>query len=259
MRPATRMLSFHGITDPGCVRADNEDRFLADGELDLFIVADGMGGHRHGALAAEVAITTVRYYIESSRGRTDVTWPFGYDFTQSLNANRLATAIRLANRQVWRRAEDGPEYAGMGTTIAGLLVEGTQCAVANVGDSRVYLLRNGHLTQLTTDDTWLNAVLQTNRVPAAQLENHPMRNVLTQAAGSQGDVEVHTSEVALESGDLFLLSTDGLHGVVGEEALREMLMRGGDPEARVGALVEAARYAGAPDNVAGVVVCYLQG
>lgn len=251
------MLAFHGISDPGCVRPDNEDRFLADGELGLFIVADGMGGHRHGALAAEVAISTVRYYMESSRGRTDVTWPFGYDFNRSLNANRLATAIRLANRQVWRRAEDGPEYAGMGTTIAAVLIDGPTAAVANVGDSRTYLLRGAQFQQLSVDDTWLNAVLQTNRVPAAQLQNHPMRNVLTQAAGSQGEVEVHTCEVALEAGDILLLSTDGLHGIVPDPAIQELLKQAGGPEAAAGALVEAAKYAGAPDNVACIVVSYV--
>lgn len=251
------MLAFHGITDPGCVRTENEDRFLADGELGLFIVADGMGGHRHGALAAEIAISTVRYYIGSSRGRTDVTWPFGYDFNQSLNANRLATGIRLANRQVWRRAEDGPEFAGMGTTVTALLIEESKAVVANVGDSRAYLLRGDQLQQLTLDDTWLNTVLQANKVPAGQLQNHPMRNVLTQAAGSQGDVEVHTSELDLEAGDTLLLSTDGLHGIVPGTAIQELLTRARTLDTTATQLVDAAKYAGAPDNVACVVVHYM--
>ena len=102
------MIDSHGITDIGCIRKNNEDRILINDSLGLFIVADGMGGHTHGEMAAELGIACMQHYIESSRDRLDVTWPFGYNFDLSIDANLMITAIQLANRQVWRQADHSP-------------------------------------------------------------------------------------------------------------------------------------------------------
>lgn len=244
----------YGLTDRGCVRPDNQDRILVDRDLGLFIVADGMGGHRHGALAAEVAIATIKSFVESSCDHSDVTWPFGYNFDLSISANRLVTAVRLANRQVWRQAETGPEYAGMGTTVTAVLLDGMRAVAANVGDSRVYLFRAGLLKQLTVDDTWLSAVLERGLLTAQQLRAHPMRHILTQAAGSQHDVDVHAVDVELEPGDTLLLSSDGLHGVVPAEVIGSILSQAADAHAISSGLVETARSQGAPDNVSCVLI-----
>ena len=208
------MLQVDGISDSGCVRPDNEDRILMDLDLGVFVVADGMGGHRHGELAAELGITTLRCYVESSRNLKELTWPFGYNFNLSLEANRLTTGILLANRQIWNRSGDAPEYAGMGSTIVAVLVNGTRAAVANVGDSRGYLFRDDKLCQMTVDDTWLNAVLRREEISDQELKDHPMRDVLTQAAGSPSDLDVHTVELELRRDDILLLCSDGLDGVV---------------------------------------------
>ena len=148
------MIESYGISDPGCVRTSNQDRILIDDALGLYIVADGVGGHGHGELAAELAIRSGQYYISASRDTFDVSWPFGYDMNRSMDANRLVTATQLANRQVYKRTEDSPECAGMGTTLAALIVNNDRTAIANVGDSRIYVMRNGDLQQLTIDDTW---------------------------------------------------------------------------------------------------------
>src|SRR5262249_33908884 len=116
------MIISFGTTDIGCARTTNQDRFLVDDALGFYVVADGLGGHRHGEVAAELAISTIRYFLESSHDRLEVSWPFGYDFQVSVDSNRLATAIRLANRQVWKRTEEKPEYVGMGTTVATFLI-----------------------------------------------------------------------------------------------------------------------------------------
>lgn len=247
------MISSYGLTDTGSLRAENQDRLLVDDELGFYVVADGMGGHRHGEVAAELAIATMRYYLESSHDRADVSWPFGYDFELSVDSNRLTTAIRLANRQVWKRAEEKPEYAGMGTTIAAVLIHDGQAAVANVGDSRVYLFRDGHLEQVTTDDTWINAVLL-HGTPEAQLRNHPMRNVLTQAAGSQHDVSVHNVNFETREGDLVLISSDGLHGTLAESEVRDILAAGGALDAMGGRFLKAVTEQGAPDNISCVLL-----
>jgi protein phosphatase len=249
------MISSCGLSDTGCVRTDNQDRLLVDDELGFYAIADGMGGHSHGEVAAELAISTMRYYLESSHDRADISWPFGFDFDLSVDSNRLITAIRLANHQVWKRAEEKPEYAGMGTTVAALLIHDNQAAVANVGDSRVYLFRNGDLKQITTDDTWLNAILQ--RGPNyAQLRSHPLRNMLTQAAGSQSDVSVHNAALEVQAGDLLLLSSDGLHGVVEDEEIRGILAAGGSIEELATRLLGAARTQGAPDNVSCILLSF---
>src|ERR1039457_1574204 len=110
-------LTSQGLTDSGCVRSENQDRILFDDTLGLYVVCDGMGGRRRGDLAAELATDSIRQYVESSRDPKEVTWPYGYSLQMSFAANRLLTAAKLANRQVWRRSEEAIEYLGMGTTI----------------------------------------------------------------------------------------------------------------------------------------------
>ena len=131
------MFDSYGLSDTGCVRSENQDRILIDHSAGLFMVADGMGGHRHGEIAAELAVSTMRYFIETSSQSFDATWPFGYDFGISVDGNRLSTGIQLANMQVWNHANATPECAGMGTTIAAILLGDETTVVGNVGDSLV--------------------------------------------------------------------------------------------------------------------------
>src|SRR3954447_2431816 len=150
----------YGDSNVGCVRVDNEDRIYLGDALGLFVVCDGMGGQQQGQLAAELAVAAIRYYIDMTKDRGDVSWPFGYILEMSFDANRLVTGIRLANRQVWRRAEESIEYAGMGTTIAAVLVSGDRAVMANIGDSRIYLYRDSELVQKSQDDTLVANMLR---------------------------------------------------------------------------------------------------
>jgi protein phosphatase len=250
------MIESYSLSDTGCVRQDNQDRVLTDHSLGLFIVADGMGGHKHGEKAAELAVDTMRYYMESSRERFDVTWPFGYNFELSLDANRLTTGIQLANRHVWNYAEQSSEFAGMGTTVAAVLLSSETSVIGNVGDSRVYLFRRGELKQISIDDSLLTTLAAQGPMSEQDFENSPMRNILTQAAGAQAPLDVHISELNLESDDLLLLSSDGLHAVIGSAALRSILGSGGNLEYMADRLLAAAKVNGAPDNVSCVLVAY---
>lgn len=246
------MIYSHGITDIGCVREKNEDRVLIDEALGLYVVADGMGGRSHGELAADLAITTMQHYIGSSRDRLDVTWPFGYNFDLSVDANRLTTAIQLANRQVWRQAEQAPEYGGMGTTVAAILADDTSLTVGNVGDSRVYLWRES-LQQLTVDDTWLKAM--SGRGPAeVDMSKHPLRNFLTQAAGSKDLVDVHITELELREDDVIMISSDGLHGLVTDEEIAAVITSAPSIADAGANLVQLARAAGGPDNISVILL-----
>jgi serine/threonine protein phosphatase PrpC len=250
------MIEANGASDTGRVRQNNEDRILLNTELGLFIVADGMGGHSHGERAAELAISTIEHYVESSCNGADVTWPFGYNFDISFDSNRLATAVQLANGQVWRCSQQAPEFAGMGTTVAAVIVSGDHLSMANVGDSRVYLLRKGNLEQLTVDDTWISAVGTRGSMTKAQIQNHPMRNFLTQAAGSKQDLDVHTKELQLLHRDLVLICSDGLHSIVEDSTIASIL--GSAPDARSASkdLIRTANGAGGLDNVSCIVISY---
>jgi protein phosphatase len=250
------MIEVDGASDTGCVRQRNEDRILLNCKLGLFLVADGMGGHSHGERASELALATVEHYVDSSADGADVTWPFGYNFRISFDSNRLVTAIQLANTQIWRNSQESPEYAGMGSTIAAAIVSGKTVNVANVGDTRVYLLRNRELRQLSIDDTWINAVGRTTMTPT-QLQSHPMRHFLTQAAGSKEDLDVHTCEVELQDGDMLVICSDGLHGIVPDTAITSVLQNTvGDPNAACKELVHTAIGAGGLDNISCIVLSY---
>ena len=252
-RPKTA-LEACGLSDIGPVRRTNEDSFVADEELQLFVVADGMGGHSAGEIASSLAVETIVGFIRRSEDG-EFSWPYGVDAHLSFCANRLRTAIHLANRRVFRAAEKHDEYTGMGTTVVGALVAGSRLAIAHAGDSRVYVLADGVLTQLTTDDTWMATVLagQSNGVVPS---THPMRHVLTNVLGARDHADVHVQERELRGGDMLLLCSDGLHNVVDDEAIAELMSADTVPANIVAHLIETALANGGRDNMTAVVVRY---
>jgi len=230
---------------------------VSDAGVRLFAVADGMGGHEAGEVASRLAIEAISGFIRRSAADTDFSWPYGLDGNLSYDGNRLRTAIHLANRRIFRAAESNDDYSGMGTTIVGLLANGTRVAIANVGDSRLYLLRRGKLEQLTQDDSWAATILAHDpRVKPADLAHHPMRNVLTNVLGAREQVDVHLAERDLEAGDVMLLCSDGLHGVLDLEQLRIILQSTPDVDNAARTLVDTAIENGARDNVTALVVRY---
>ncbi|MDR3718725.1 MAG: protein phosphatase 2C domain-containing protein [Bryobacteraceae bacterium] len=248
------LLEAFGKSDRGCTRPENEDRILCDAALSLFVVCDGMGGPQRGGVAADLAVAAIRYYVDTTRDRCDVSWPFGYSFALSVDANRLATSVRLANRQVWRRAEQSLECAGMGATVAAVLFGEERMVMVNIGDSRIYRCRQGHLEQVSVDDTIIATMLQKGLLSREEAATHPMRNVVTQAVGSHEDVEIHLVEDDIVSGDTILLCSDGLYNVVPEAGIQAALESGATAEACVEQFVAAAKAAGGPDNVSAVVL-----
>lgn len=249
------MITACGVSDRGTTRKTNEDSFVADPDIRLFAVADGMGGHAAGEVASRLAIEAVTGFIRRSAADTDFSWPFGVESALSFDANRLRTAIYLANRRVLRAAESEQKYDGMGTTIVGLLVNGSRMSVAHVGDSRLYVLSGGEIRQMTADDSWAASVLaQDPTLGPADIANHPMRNVLTSVLGVREPVDVHVSEHDLGSSDTMLLCSDGLHNVLEPEAIRDILSSAPDVDHAARVLVETALENGSKDNVTAVVV-----
>jgi len=247
-------LSAHGVSHPGR-RASNEDALFVDISLGLFIVADGMGGHNAGEVAAHLAVETISEFILHAHD-TDRTWPYGFDPALSVEGNRVCSALRLANDQVRQAADSRVDYAGMGTTVVVSLVSGERVVFGGVGDSRVYLWQQGTLQLLTQDDSWVAMVLA--REPGmteTALAQHPMRHVLTNVVGAKPDMDPKVAEQPVSSGDVLLLCSDGLHGVLAAHAIASMLGSNRTAEQIAADLVESAIAQGAKDNVTAVVVC----
>jgi protein phosphatase len=240
-------------SDIGPVRQTNEDSVLCDDELSIYVVADGMGGAAAGEVASGIAISRIRDFIWLSNQDSYLTWPFGYDPLLSEPANRLRTALQLANRDIAATARENDQYQGMGTTAVCALISDDQLTIGHAGDSRCYLFANGTLTRLTKDDSWVAAVAQGG---GSERQGPPNRNVLTSALGVEQEVEVHLCERVLEDGDTLLLCSDGLHGVLDDEKLASMLTRSVSLADLSRELVEAALSSGTSDNVTAVLVRY---
>ena len=253
------MIEAFGKTDVGRRRKLNEDSFLVDPETQLYAVCDGMGGHNAGEVASRMAIEALDAFVQKSHREKEITWPYGLDADLSFAGNRLKTAIKLANRKVFRAADNREDYTGMGTTVVAALVTEADrlLTVGSAGDSRCYVLRNGELKQITTDDSWVSAAWAEGILSAEEIERHPLKNVITKAVGAKDTIEIDVVEHKLESGDVVLICSDGLHSMINDEAIREVLVaRGASLEEAAGGLIDAANEAGGRDNVSVVLLRY---
>jgi PPM family protein phosphatase len=242
-------LTAAGATDPG-PRVLNEDAHFVDLNLGLLVVADGMGGHNAGEVASRLAVDAVVEFIRTTHDRRDITWPFPFHPGRSMTLNRIDAALRLANRTVHDASGRDPAHAGMGTTIVAALVEGDRIVIGHVGDSRAYVLRDGALQQKTEDHTWVNAVMGATN-PAAV--DHPFRHVLTNGIGLGAELSPALAEDRLLPGERWLICTDGVHGSLDDESLRDAV-RNSSPEAAAHEAVRLAIDAGSTDNATAVVL-----
>lgn len=249
------MPTAHGVTDLGRVRKTNEDSLLVDAALRLYIVADGMGGHNAGEVASKLAVEAVRGFLARSQSSNDFTWPYGIEPTLSFQGNRLMTAIRLANRRVFKAGESRDDYAGLGTTMVAALVAEGHLTFSGVGDSRIYVFTDGRLQQITIDDSWAATVLA--RDPGADeaaFAHHPMRHVLTNVLGARDQIDMEVDERPIVGHERVLLCSDGLHGVVDDETLGRVLGTDASETSMAEELVALALERGAGDNVTALVV-----
>ena len=221
-----------GVTDTGRKRRRNEDAFVV--EPPLFAVADGMGGAQAGELASNLAAAALRDTDSGSIGGEE----------------RVTALIQEANRRVYQRSSEDAAVSGMGTTMTVALVEDGVVAIGHVGDSRAYLIRDGELEQLTDDHSLVAELVRSGKLSPEEAETHPQRSVITRALGTDPDVDVDTFSVEARPGDLFLLCSDGLTSMVGDETiLSEVARRRGDLKAAAKALVAAANRGGGEDNI----------
>jgi PPM family protein phosphatase len=220
-------------TDIGRVRERNEDSILI--APPLYVVADGMGGHRGGQVASRVALETLESLASEGSGT-------------------LPENVHGANKAVWDRSVEDERLAGMGTTLTGAQIDGASALIAHVGDSRAYLLRDGELRQLTADHTLVARMVKSGEITEAEAEVHPHKNVLTRALGTDEEVEVDEDSIALVDGDRLLLCSDGLTGMVTEDQIQAILENSDQPQQAADRLVKAANRAGGIDNITVVVL-----
>jgi protein phosphatase len=243
-------ITYKAVSDVGRKRKGNEDSLFVNPEQHLFVVADGMGGHAAGEIASKVAVESINEFVCLTGGDEEITWPFGLDENISYDGNRLKTSIRYANRKVLEATKEKSEYEGMATTVAAVLVDGDTANLGHVGDSRVYLVRDGEITQLTSDHSWVNEQIQSGVISPDQARTHPLRNVVTRALGGKPDLQVDMQQHKAKAGDILLLCSDGLTTMITDEDIARVVREaGGDVEKAAQALVASANAKGGEDNI----------
>ncbi len=231
-------------THVGMCRQANEDRYAIVPELGLYLVADGMGGHQAGQVASQLAGEAAIRAVEALQGAT-----------VSL-AERLRHAVACANREIFAAASAKPEFTGMGTTLVGLLFAGERLALAHVGDSRAYLVRQGRLRRLTDDHSIVAELLRRQEISEEDAREHPHRHVLTRALGVRPRVEPDLAEMTPHADDVFILCSDGLTTHLDDEEIAEQICADRDLEEVAAGLVDSANQAGGVDNTTVLLVRY---
>ena len=241
-------------TDIGCVRRKNEDSYRVASALDLFVVSDGMGGGGSGEVASAMAVETMVAYCH--KASADASAPYVVMPRPGLSerTNRLADAVHLANRKIHEAAVDNPLMHGMGATVVAAWLGGLCLSVVNVGDSRAYLLRSGKLERLTSDHTLVDEQVRLGILTPQRAVVSALRNVLIRALGAQANVDVDAYEHRVLSGDVLLLSTDGLPRMVPDEVIARTLLNEPRVQNATDSLVALAKSNGGYDNISVIVV-----
>ncbi|MEN9797667.1 MAG: hypothetical protein RL653_1363 [Pseudomonadota bacterium] len=244
------------ITDVGMKRNHNEDNFGVVPEENLYVVADGMGGHSSGEVASKIAVEELAEFFRMTSRDQDATWPYKMDRARNYDENRLATGIKLANMRIHEQSSADPKLRGMGTTIVSVYFAGTTAYVGHVGDSRVYRFSRGELKQVTEDHSLLNDYLKSKKLTPEEIEAFPHKNVIVRALGMKDSVQVDVVRVEPQEGDIFLLCSDGLSGMVPDPLIRDTLTKTPDLDAASKQLIALANANGGLDNVTCVLVRY---
>ena len=231
-------LASFGKTHVGMKRSHNEDAFYRNDEIGLYIVADGMGGHKAGEIASNMAVESIKNYVLNQK---------------KVAEQSLVDAIYVANNLIFKSAAANAQYSGMGTTIVSMAFNSTGAMLCHVGDSRAYILTRGKLERLTEDHTYVNEQFKTGLITEAQMETHSMRNVLTRSLGFSEQIKVASQKLNIHAGDRYLLCSDGLSHMVADNVIAEL---GSIPDAvhAVSTLIEVANTNGGDDNITVIII-----
>ncbi|MBO7208852.1 MAG: Stp1/IreP family PP2C-type Ser/Thr phosphatase [Clostridia bacterium] len=231
-------MRIYGNTHKGLVRNSNQDNFYIDQAGEWCLVADGMGGHKGGETASALAVSVIKNYLSQNSGDTE---------------DILRTAIVKANNEVFEHSLKVPELDGMGTTVVLLKMENNIAYIAHVGDSRAYYINGENILQLTKDHSVIQKLLDSGTITKLQAENHPQKNLITRAVGTDKYVEIDINRIICTKGDYILLCSDGLSNYVSEQQMFDIIMD--NPETAVDKLIDRANSSGGIDNITAVLLC----
>lgn len=226
----------YGATNVGKVRKNNEDAFKISDKENIYLLADGMGGHLGGEFASSMAVQDLEKLLIDVRNKTEI-----------------KEAIEEVNRKIYQKSLEDENLSGMGTTLSMVKILEDHLYFANIGDSRIYRLKDGSLTQLTIDDSYVNYLLEVGAITSDQAKDHPKKNVLLKALGTTEDIEVFVQEVQWQEDDLYLLCSDGLTNMLDEEEIQEILSSHEAKEA-VDILIDRALGRGGKDNITVIIL-----
>lgn len=246
-----------GLTDVGRKRTHNEDNFEIVESENLYMVADGMGGHSSGEVASRMAVDTVSEFFKATSADPEATWPYKMDRTRGYEENRLVTGLKLANRRIYEASQRESRLHGMGTTMVALICVQNECVLGHVGDSRIYRLRGQNLEQLTEDHSLLNDYIKMKSMTQEEIDNFPHKNVIVRALGMKETVKVDAIVDKPEPGDLYVMCSDGLAGPISDEEIRTIVLANKDLKVASQALIDQANSNGGPDNISAVLVRWM--
>ena len=242
-------------TDKGLKRLHNEDSLYCNKEMGLFVLADGMGGHRAGDVASRIAVETVAENFKADKLRKDHYVLEKYNKEFSKETNRLANAVGLASRKIYETSAKSPECHGMGTTIVSVLLSNNMMSMACVGDSRIYLIHDGKICQLSNDHSLVSEQVKRGLITEKEARNSKLRNVITRALGTDKSVEVEIAEEVILDNDYILMCSDGLHDMVKDEEIMDTVLSfPGKPQKACDSLVELANKKGGNDNISVILL-----
>jgi protein phosphatase len=245
---------FAGDSNVGMKRAHNEDSFYLPETERLAIVADGMGGHASGEVASRMAVETISGFFKATQEEQQLTWPFKMDKGHRYDVNRMVTAIKLANLKIHEQAQKDPRCHGMGTTVVSALFVDDALVVGHVGDSRLYRRRDGVFEQITEDHSLLNDYIKMKHLSPDEIAAFPHKNVIVRALGMKDTVQVDVHVDAPRLGDVYIICSDGLSGMIKDDDISEIATSEKDLDVVCERLITTANKNGGLDNITVVAV-----
>jgi len=248
----------------GARHTANEDAYGTDPDNGLWFVADGMGGHASGEVASQMAVQTVGEFFIDTGADEEITWPYKMAKDKNYEENRLVNAVKLANLRIFEASSADPRKKGMGTTLVGMYVANGGCYLGHVGDSRIYRINlAGEMDQLTEDHSLLNDYIKMKNLTAEEIEHFPHKNVIVRALGMKDNVQVDIARLEPTPGDLYMLCSDGLSGMVTDPDMNGLMQaylgstdngKADDVEGMCKSLIDAANANGGNDNVTAIAI-----
>lgn len=247
-------LKFVAKTHKGLIREENEDCFLCEPELGLFLVADGMGGHEAGEIASKIACNSIKDFVKDAYEKGIEKFPITYRKDFPLEWNILLGALSYANGNIIKYSEKKRYLTGMGTTVVACLFRGRRLSYAHVGDSRLYVFKENSLKLLTEDHSWIQEQIKLGNITEEEAKYHPLKNVITRALGGSTKISIDIADIQIKNGDKFLLCSDGLNVVLSEDLMERIIIEEKDLEKCADRLIEETLKMGGPDNVTLIII-----